>query len=423
MNFKYRLATKDSEMRILHTADWHLGRTLYQKTRYDEFRQFLEWLIQTIRAHSIDVLLVAGDVFDTIAPSYRAQELYYDFLSDLAKTNCRHVVIIAGNHDSPTFLEAPRQLLKAMDVHVIGNVTDPMDREVLLLRDTEGNPELIVCAVPYLRDRDIRKSDALESLEVKELKLREGITNHYAEVARIATSIRNALSFPVPIIAMGHLYTAGGETIAGDGVRQLYVGNLAHVESTIFPECFDYVALGHLHVPQNVNGSETIRFSGSPIPMGFGEAHQRKFVNLVQWVDNRAAVELIPVPQTQRLESIKGDWSCIERRLSELKPSKDSIWLEISYCGLEPIPDLREKIDKLIEGTQLEPLRVTDDRNSQTILSQGDFSEDLAELQPIDIFKRCLELNNVPEDQRKELETAYEEILLQVRETAPQANT
>ena len=423
MNFKYRLATKDSEMRILHTADWHLGRTLYQKTRYDEFRQFLEWLIQTIRAHSIDVLLVAGDVFDTIAPSYRAQELYYDFLSDLAKTNCRHVVIIAGNHDSPTFLEAPRQLLKAMDVHVIGNVTDPMDREVLLLRDTEGNPELIVCAVPYLRDRDIRKSDALESLEVKELKLREGITNHYAEVARIATSIRNALSFPVPIIAMGHLYTAGGETIAGDGVRQLYVGNLAHVESTIFPECFDYVALGHLHVPQNVNGSETIRFSGSPIPMGFGEAHQRKFVNLVQWVDNRAAVELIPVPQTQRLESIKGDWSCIERRLSELKPSKDSIWLEISYCGLEPIPDLREKIDKLIEGTQLEPLRVTDDRNSQTILSQGDFSEDLAELQPIDIFKRCLELNNVPEDQRKELETAYEEILLQVRETAPQADT
>lgn len=410
-------------MRILHTADWHLGRTLYQKTRYDEFRQFLEWLIQTIRAHSIDVLLVAGDVFDTIAPSYRAQELYYDFLSDLAKTNCRHVVIIAGNHDSPTFLEAPRQLLKAMDVHVIGNVTDPMDREVLLLRDTEGNPELIVCAVPYLRDRDIRKSDALESLEVKELKLREGITNHYAEVARIATSIRNALSFPVPIIAMGHLYTAGGETIAGDGVRQLYVGNLAHVESTIFPECFDYVALGHLHVPQNVNGSETIRFSGSPIPMGFGEAHQRKFVNLVQWVDNRAAVELIPVPQTQRLESIKGDWSCIERRLSELKPSKDSIWLEISYCGLEPIPDLREKIDKLIEGTQLEPLRVTDDRNSQTILSQGDFSEDLAELQPIDIFKRCLELNNVPEDQRKELETAYEEILLQVRETAPQADT
>lgn len=423
MNFKYRLATKDSEMRILHTADWHLGRTLYQKTRYDEFRQFLEWLIQTIRAHSIDVLLVAGDVFDTIAPSYRAQELYYDFLSELAKTNCRHVVIIAGNHDSPTFLEAPRQLLKAMDVHVIGNVTDPMDREVLLLRDSEGNPELIVCAVPYLRDRDIRKSDALESLEVKELKLREGITNHYAEVARIATSIRNALSFPVPIIAMGHLYTAGGETIAGDGVRQLYVGNLAHVESTIFPECFDYVALGHLHVPQNVNGSETIRFSGSPIPMGFGEAHQRKFVNLVQWVDNRAAVELIPVPQTQRLESIKGDWSCIERRLSELKPSKDSIWLEISYCGLEPIPDLREKIDKLIEGTELEPLRVTDDRISQTILSQGDFSEDLAELQPIDIFKRCLELNNVPEDQRKELETAYEEILLQVRETAPQADT
>jgi exonuclease SbcD len=406
-------------MRILHTADWHLGRTLYDKTRYAEFKHFLDWLIETIRERSIDVLLVAGDVFDTIAPSYRAQELYYDFLSQLAKTGCRHGVITAGNHDSPTFLEAPKRLLQAMDIHILGNVTDPIDREVLLLRDADGKPELIVCAVPYLRDRDIRKSDAAESLETKEIKLREGIANHYAQVADIAVRMRDSLGLPIPILAMGHLYTAGGETIEGDGVRKLYVGNLAHVESSIFPNCFDYVALGHLHVPQTVNGSEIIRFSGSPIPMGFGEAQQQKYVNLIEWADNRLEVDLIPVPQTQRLESIQGDWPHIESRLEELKHSSASIWLEVSYRGAEPIANLREKIDEIIDGTLLECLCVSDDRNAQTILKNGDFSKTLEELQPIDIFQRCLELNQVPEDKRKDLVLAYEEILSQVQESVP----
>ena len=409
-------------MKILHTADWHLGRTLYSKTRYEEFQKFLDWLLVTIREQSIDVLLVAGDVFDTIAPSYRAQELYYDFLSQLPETRCRHVVITAGNHDSPTFLEAPRQLLRALDVHIIGHVTDPIDHEVILLRDSDGKPELIVCAVPYLRDRDIRKSDAAESLEAKEQKIREGIANHYDQVAQVARRLRDSLESPIPIVAMGHLYTAGGETVEGDGVRKLYVGNLAHVESTIFSDTFDYVALGHLHVPQKVNGSETIRFSGSPIPMGFGEAQQQKYVNLVRWNANHLEVELVPVPQSQRLESIRGDWPHIESRLQAMKQLKESIWIEVSYQGTEPIANLKEKVEQLIDGTDVDALRVTDARQTELLLKQGDFSQDLEELQPIDVFKRCLELNNVPEDKRKEFEDAYQEILLQMPEISAPSN-
>lgn len=409
-------------MNILHTADWHLGRTLYSKTRYEEFQKFLDWLLVTIREQSIDVLLVAGDVFDTIAPSYRAQELYYDFLSQLPETRCRHVVITAGNHDSPTFLEAPRQLLRALDVHIIGHVTDPIDHEVILLRDSDGKPELIVCAVPYLRDRDIRKSDAAESLEAKEQKIREGIANHYDQVAQVARRLRDSLESPIPIVAMGHLYTAGGETVEGDGVRKLYVGNLAHVESTIFSDNFDYVALGHLHVPQKVNGSETIRFSGSPIPMGFGEAQQQKYVNLVRWNANHLEVELVPVPQSQRLESIRGDWPHIESRLQAMKQLKESIWIEVSYQGTEPIANLKEKVEQLIDGTDVDALRVTDARQTELLLKQGDFSQDLEELQPIDVFKRCLELNNVPEDKRKEFEDAYQEILLQMPEISAPSN-
>ena len=143
-------------MKILHTSDWHIGRTLYGRKRYEEFESFLTWLVETIQQNEIDALLVAGDVFDTSAPSNRAQELYYRFLCRVAASSCRHVVVIAGNHDSPSFLNAPRELLKALNVHVVGSSSESLEDEVLVLRSELNAPELIVCAVPYLRDRDIR---------------------------------------------------------------------------------------------------------------------------------------------------------------------------------------------------------------------------------------------------------------------------
>ena len=108
-------------MRILHTSDWHIGRTLYGRKRYEEFEAFLTWLAETIQENAIDALLVAGDVFDTSAPSNRAQELYYRFLCRVATSSCRHVIVVAGNHDSPSFLNAPKELLKALNVHVVGS--------------------------------------------------------------------------------------------------------------------------------------------------------------------------------------------------------------------------------------------------------------------------------------------------------------
>ena len=143
-------------MKVLHTSDWHIGRTLYGRKRYEEFEAFLNWLAETIQQEQVDALLVAGDIFDTSTPSNRAQELYYQFLGCVAASSCRHVVLIAGNHDSPSFLNAPRELLKALHVHVIGSIPEKREDEVLLLRRADGSPELIVCAVPYLRDRDIR---------------------------------------------------------------------------------------------------------------------------------------------------------------------------------------------------------------------------------------------------------------------------
>ncbi|MEB2332384.1 MAG: exonuclease subunit SbcD, partial [Nitrosomonas sp.] len=110
-------------MKILHTSDWHIGKTLYGRKRYDEFEAFFSWLVETIEQEQVDVLLIAGDIFDTSTPGNRSQQLYYRFLHRVAASTCRHVVIIAGNHDSPSFLSAPRELLRALDVHVTGSLS------------------------------------------------------------------------------------------------------------------------------------------------------------------------------------------------------------------------------------------------------------------------------------------------------------
>lgn len=408
-------------MKILHTSDWHIGRTLYGRKRYEEFEAFLTWLAETIQQNEFDALLVAGDVFDTSAPSNRAQELYYRFLCRVAASSCRHVVVVAGNHDSPSFLNAPKELLKALDVHVVGSSSEALEDEVLVLRNEHGDPELIVCAVPYLRDRDIRVAEAGESVEDKERKLIDGIRTHYAAVAALAEQKREELGANIPIVGTGHLFTAGGQTVDGDGVRELYVGSLAHVTAGIFPACFNYLALGHLHVPQKVSGSETIRYSGSPLAMGFGEAKQQKSVCQVEFHSTAASVQLIDVPVFQRLERVKGDWDGISNRILELSATNFQGWLEVIYDGTEVIGDLRERLEEAISGTQMEILRIKNNRIIDRVLGQIHEEETLDDLNVNDVFERCLTVHDVPEEQRPELLRAYRETVSSLYEDDVQA--
>ena len=424
-------------MRILHTSDWHLGRTLYGRKRHEEFAAFLDWLVALIEREGVTALLVAGDIFDTTTPSHRAQELYYRFLCRVAASPCRHVVVVAGNHDSPTFLEAPKALLRALDVHVIGSATaDPAD-EVLVLRDSSGAPELIVCAIPYLRDRDIRQVEAGEDSADKERKLMEGIRDHYASVVALAEARRADLGAEIPLVAMGHLFTAGGRTLEGDGVRELYVGSLAHVGPGIFPDSLDYLALGHLHVPQRVGGAETRRYSGSPLPMGFGEARQQKSLCLVEWDKGNGArpgcrVRLIPIPVFQPLERIQGDWDLLVKRLKELVAARSPTWIEVIYEGEAVISDLRERLEALLTLTEETPtreetaprteiLRVRNNRIAQGVLERMHEAESLGDLNELEVFTRCLEAEMVPPEQHPDLRLAYQEILASFHHGDPQA--
>ena len=420
-------------MKLLHTSDWHLGRMLFTKRRYAEFEQFLNWLFEVIETEKIDYLVIAGDVFDTTTPSSRAQELYFHFLGRLAlpHSHCRHVIVTAGNHDSPALLEAPKSLLKALNIHVVANVKpDEPEKEILLFYGPDGLPELIVCAVPFLQDRDVRKSMPGETPDDKQRKLLEGIAEHYRNVFERAKVIRTEAAAKsgkhIPIIATGHLFAAGSKVNVedletGDGVRDLYVGNLNCVSADIFPDYVDYVALGHLHVPQKVAASETIRYSGSPIPMGFGESRQEKILHIVEFAEHEksVSVESITVPRFQNLLQIRGDWSEISSAIRELKDRNESIWLEIEYNGQESLPDLKSKIENEVSDCAMEVLRIQNRQILDNIHLTWEKTKgrDLHELGIDEVFRLKLDSENTPQSQRENLISAFREITIDFRET------
>lgn len=403
-------------MKLLHTSDWHLGRMLHNRKRYDEYEAFLNWLVGIIESENIDVLLVAGDVFDNSTPSNRAQELYYRFLCRVAASAKRHVVITAGNHDSPTFLNAPKELLKFLNVHVVGCVSESTEDELLVLSGADSDPQLLVCAIPYLRDRDIRIAEAGESVEDKERKIIDGIRLHYRSVCQAAEEKRSGFTKPVPIVAMGHLFAAGGQTVEGEELRELYIGALAQVKRDIFPECIDYVALGHLHIAQRVGGSDFIRYSGSPLPIGFGEAMQEKSVVVVEFSNDAPTVAKIPIPLFQELRTLRGDWQSIARGIEELKQTGSKAWLEIVYEGDEIAGSLREHLSNAIAGTGLEILRTKNNRVLERALHGSDVGETLDDLDVTDVFVRCLDAHDVPEEQRTVLLKTYQEVLVSINE-------
>jgi exonuclease SbcD len=403
-------------MKILHTSDWHLGKSLYGRKRYDEFKSFLDWLLDVIELEKTDAVLISGDVFDTSTPSNKAQELYYNFISK-ASGLCKGIVITAGNHDSPTFLNAPKSLLKALKIHVTGSITKNHEDEIVVLEDNKI-PFAIICAVPYLRDRDIRTVETGETADDKNLKLISGIKEHYEKICFLAKQKQEQLKTKgfdnIPIICMGHLFAAGGTTIEGDGVRELYVGSLARTGTDIFPDFIDYTALGHLHIPQKVSGKENVRYCGSPIPMGFGEALQDKKIIIAEFKDKTPKINEILIPCFQELVKIKGSIDEISEKIEELKAKKSSAWLEIEYTGSEVSGNLRQSIEEKIENTDMEIRRIKNKKIIESLKSSAKHEQTLDDLDVNQVFEKCLEAFEVNPEDKNDLISAYNHIVSEI---------
>ncbi len=413
-------------LRIVHTADWHLGHTLHGVSRAFEHDHFLRWLLDTLADVSADALIVAGDIFDSANPPASAQTLLYRFLRDVKQRLPQlDVVLIAGNHDSAARLSAPSALLEAFDIHVVGTL--PVDASgevdwpalVVPLRDRQGQPAAWCGAMPFLRNADLASMRAEEGLD----PFVEGVRSRYGE---LVSALRTKSAGDGAMVLTGHCYMTGTQ-LSELSERKILGGNQHALPVAIFPDDMDYVALGHLHRAQSVGGSERVRYSGSPIPLSLDEGEYTHQVLQVEIGKTGACpVTPLPVPRAVEVLRVPRQGACsLDEAIAELSalecPEVDPEiypFLDVRVRLDKPEPGLRQQLDRALEGKPVRLLKVgvelpgTGDALGDTVaLAQ------LEDLAPDEVFSR--RYTQVYDDMpNAELKAAFHELLAAVQEEA-----
>ena len=366
--------------------------------------------MQTIKNEQIDVLVVAGDVFDQQNPPNRARRLYYQFLAKLLKTDCRHVLITGGNHDSPSMLNAPGELLDAFNIRVIGAATTNIEDEIVELHHPDtGALEMVIAAVPFLRDVDLRRSIAGEGSLERIERIRQGLVEHYQTLAeRVATYAGQ----DIPVWATGHLYARGTQADAGQ--NNIYIGDKENIGGEDFPDVFDYVALGHIHRPQLVGGREDVRYSGSLIPLSFSETKDDKLVYVLDYEGKklREPCRAVAVPVFRRLKVVTGTLDYVKERLEKLHADyldKLPPWVEVNVQSETHLPNLDATLRRHCEALQLELLKTRIQLPVQAG-SDEDWQQDLQDLHYEEVFQQKLQSGQVTEQDATELLGTFREL-------------
>lgn len=397
-------------MKILHTADWHLGKRLYKYDLRDDHERFLDWLIETIEERAIDVLLISGDLFDTTNPNDGSMSLYYKFLTRLLPLSCQ-IIITGGNHDSATKLNAPRELLRHLNIHVVGCTTQNCKDEVIPL--TKYSSDLLIAAVPYLRDADLRQSISGQSYEERIDAVRMGIRNHYERIIDYCHSTFR----DVPVLGMGHLYINGAAI--SESEREIHaIGGQAAFATEHFPTGFAYVALGHIHVPQFIGSSATIRYSGSPIPLSFGERNNRHQVLELTINDGKLIhIEPLAVPRFRELRHITGSLDQVRELLEKVEQVDTSLptLVEILVDEEQESHQTRLHFEQLHQDYAEAPFLIAKARLQFRNKLKGLDSlyvadTQLQDLTYLDVFSRRLDASQVDDDRRTVLLETYKEL-------------
>ncbi|PTP55165.1 exonuclease subunit SbcD [Vibrio splendidus] len=413
-------------MKILHTSDWHLGQNFYNKSRKNEHERFLQWLLEQVTEHDIDAIIVAGDIFDTSTPPSYAREMYNKFVVDSNKIGCQ-LVLLGGNHDSVSVLKETQQLLKYMGADVIPNTNEDHATQVVELKGKNGDVEALVCAIPFIRPRDVLMSQAGVTGVERQKQLGNAIKQHYQSVYDAAVEKRATFenSEHMPIIATGHLTAMGVQQ--SDSVRDIYVGNLDGFAADGFPDA-DYIALGHIHRPQVVAKREYIRYCGSPIPLSFDELKSQKQVCVVEFIEGERTISQLPVPTFQPLAEIKGDLSEIESQLNQYigLDSDQSVWLSIEVQAQDYLSDLQERMRALTEGLNVEVLQLRRARERRNQALEQESAETLSELSPMDVFSKRIALEEFETDSEKarleRMTVKFKQVMVEVSESAQAPN-
>ncbi|AHF66655.1 MULTISPECIES: exonuclease SbcCD subunit D [Pseudomonas] len=387
-------------MRLFHTSDWHLGQNLHGQERDFEHASFLSWLLARLAERQPDVLLIAGDIFDTVNPPVKAQERLYDFIVNAHEQQpLLTIVMIAGNHDSGSRIELPAPLMRRLRTHALGRVLwlddGSLDAERLLLPlpDAKGDVKAWCLALPFLRPA-----------EVTGATLGDDYLRGIAQVHELLIEAANAKRQPgQALIAVSHAHMAGG-SVSEDSERSLIIGNAEALPASLFGPSITYVALGHLHKPQRVNGEDRIRYSGSPIPLSFSEIdykHQILEINC----DGEQLVSVEPrlIPRAVNLQRLgPAPLAELLLKLKEL-PDIDLLadidrqpWLEVRVRLDEPQPDLRNQIEIALQGKAVRLVRIGAEYAGKGSLDGGDEQStliELGQLTPQELFSRAWEEN------------------------------
>ena len=409
-------------MRILHTSDWHLGQHFMGKSRQAEHQALIDWLLTQVDEHAVDAVLIAGDIFDTGTPPSYARELYSQLVVRLHAAGVS-LLLLGGNHDSVATLGESRELLACLSATVIGAASDDAPAQVLVLPRRGGQPGCIVCAIPFIRPRDVLQSQAGQSAEDKQQSLQAAIQGHYGAVHAAACIRRDELEaelgHKLPLIATGHLTTVGASS--SESVREIYVGALEAFPTSAFPPV-DYIALGHIHRPQLVGGLEHIRYCGSPIPLSFDEAKQQKEVLLVDLDANGLkAVTVLPVPRFQGLVAISGNLVGLPAAIGTAAAQgtrEFPAWLEVTVLEDDYLAALPERIQAIAEGLPVEVLRIRRQRGNATARLAAEASERLDELSPQEVFARRLAQEELADDMQQALNERFRGIVSALQEEA-----
>ena len=396
-------------MKILHTADWHIGKKLHKHYLYEDFNLFINWLIPLIQEQEIEVVLVSGDVFDLANPSAEARKQYYRALLQLRKTNCQ-LIITGGNHDSPSMLDAPKEILQELNVTIVGGMPAEIEECLIPLQNKKGETEVIVAAIPFLRDSDLRSIEEGTVYENRIEAIRKGIEATFSKAAEKSKSLYPEL----PVIAMGHLYAAGIET--SDSERDIQIGNQAAFQASQFGEEFSYVALGHIHKPQRVSAQIPTFYSGSPLPLSFSERKDEKRLLLID-TEKGFEPESISIPNFRKLIRISGS-------IPEIKGKLKNLELQGSLTNLIEVELKEENYDANLIAQLDELVTTFEQPNFEIVKHRATFKNQLREsgklfeshrhledLKPQEVFQKLLAQHSYPEDVKEKVTIAFQELV------------
>lgn len=410
-------------MNILHTADWHIGQLFHEYDRTYEHQQFLDWLLATLTAEKIEVLLVSGDVFDLSNPSAASIKMFYSFLNQAVKQNPDlQIIIIAGNHDSASRLESPKPLLESSNIHITGliekdgNGSIDYSKITLPLKDKAGHTKAWCIAAPFLRMGDY------PSIPDCANPYAEGVTAFYKAAYEYAASRKEPGQ---AIIAMGHLHAQQTEVGDIDKTERLIMGGVECISATAFDNNIRYVALGHIHKAQRIGGKEHVRYCGSPLPMSFSETHYKHQVIVFKiGTDHIEKLKAIEIPVAVPLQRVPVVHSALPEALAALQQlaafegdSQTAPYLEVRVLLEGPEPGLRHKVETALAGKKfrLAKIDVHYNKAEKQPSESSTVAEALHELKPLEVVQKVYHSkynNPIPED----LQQLFQQVAQEVNE-------